>query len=161
MGWASKGRQQATPSTPPTPVGPPDPEAVRRQLAAERVAAATAWQVFIRQQVLPGVNAALRSTEFASYKAGYLSINGSRTRARVYEVTGMTDWIAPLLQALREPPYASYAIKLKGTYQTGAHYRSARPHHVDVELNSQDISRSTEEFRRRHAGGYFSVEISL
>lgn len=160
MGWVTRGRRQA--STP-TPVGPPDPEAVRRQLAAERAARLRAMQEFVAQRVLPRINAALQSVDFVSYEVGHLSIHGSRTHVSVCEVGGMTDWIAPLLQALRQPPYAGYALKFRGSYRTGAHPRSARPSHREVDLNAQDIPGSTKKFREDHAGRhvYFEVVISL
>lgn len=161
MPWGGSGkrRRAATPS--PAAVGPPDPEAVRRQLAAEQDAVRRQREVFITGRVLPAVNRALRSAKFVTYNLGDLSINGSRTGVSVREVSGGTAWAVPLLEVLKQSPYTGYTVELKGVYRTGVSAYSRESRIRAETLDAGDIAASTKEFLGRHRGGYFKVTISL
>ena len=64
----------------------------------------------INTRVLPRVNKLLGSQKYISTHVENLSIGGSINGAHVYEVSGTTNWVAPLLEALRGPAYQGYTV---------------------------------------------------
>ena len=130
-------------------------------VAAEAQARRQQWVNFIARRVLPAVNQALNSAEMVSYEVDVLTVRGSRTRTKITQYGGGIAWVAPLLNALGQPPYSDYTIRFQGTYRTGASPRSRGPHSKTVALDSTDLAAVTEKFCKDHPGASFVVEISL
>lgn len=141
------------------PSGPPDSEAVRQQQVARRAAERRQLEAFLKNKILPRVNAALRSEERISYlgKGKELSVVGSENEVIIYEVSGEWQWIEPLLKMLRSGSYRGYTIKLMGRQGgTGIGHRFKL-----TDLDEKNLEKSVNDFHARRPRGSVTVVISL
>jgi hypothetical protein len=88
---------------------PPDPTAIqgRRQ---KQTAASQREQDRRIEQILNRINKALASAHSYSKHVGSIAITGSDGKARIYETSGTTHWVGPLLASLRGPAYREYSV---------------------------------------------------
>lgn len=89
----------------------PDPAKTRARRDRQNTTAQRRIQVLVEKRVLPLINRALSSDDFRSRKAGRISVNGTVNGVSIYEVSGSTGWVSPLLAALRSPDYRAYAVR--------------------------------------------------
>ena len=144
------------------PAGPPDPDAIRRLVAAERLAQQRRWQRVVIEQVMPLVNAALGSTghKETHIRPLGLTILGSWNSLVIRKVDGADEWVAPLLGSLAAPTYERYIVSLFGLERTAALPHTSEPLFDVVEIDLRlDLSEGMSRFRAQHPRGFFEIRI--
>lgn len=123
---------------------------------------AVQWQTFVRQELLPAINVALRSTTFVVYELRGFTVAGMRSGVKILGRDRMPVWTAFVLQGLGEPAYASYTVEFRGVWGGGgAHWRSGvpTPPHI-VTLNKYRASEEAAAFTRQHLTGHLEIVIT-
>lgn len=136
------------------PSGPPDPAAIRQQMAQEKKNKRAQTERIIKSKVLPHVDAALHSSKQVSYEVGELRLEivGSKSGVHIYSEWGTHGWVKPLLKALRADPYQGYTVSLWGDH---THSR-----HPVKKLDENNIAESLRKFQRTYRYGYALVQIA-
>ncbi len=145
------------------PTSPPNWEAVQEQQAAERVRIHQEWKLFIANEVLPCINAALYSATSVEYRPRMLTVAGNQRKVRVSNIEHDITWVKYLLAALNSnPAYQRYKISFIGVRNTGAHWRSGGPFHEFIPLSTDDLHKSAQDFIKSSIWHpYFQVSIEL
>ena len=84
---------------------PPDPDEVRarlaRQASARQEGRQARWDALFQGEVFPVVNTVLGAQRYVSTQAGIFHVSGDQHKCRVLGPKGRSDWVVPLLMALR------------------------------------------------------------
>ena len=137
------------------PDQPPDPGVARQQRAARQ----RDLERYLKNEILPRVNAALSSEDSVRYDrigARRLSVSGFRQCVTVTESAGMGDWIEPLLKMLRSGPYRGYSVVAEGLW----HSSSRGPNRHRTKLNEKDIQGSLLKLRRSYRSVCACIRIT-
>jgi len=145
------------------PASPPNPDATQAQFHASQAANHREWEVFIVDEVLRCVNAALYSVEFVEYRPRMLTVWGTQEKVSVFCVWEDITWVKYLLAALNsDPAYRKYKISFIGVRGTGAHWKSTGPSHEFFLLSKDDLDKSAQAFLDDSTWTpYFQVDIEL
>jgi hypothetical protein len=81
-----------------------------RSLRALEVRQAETAQKARTDKILLLINKFLKSEQSRAAKVGPIGITGWVKGAHIFETSGSTQWVTPLLAALRDPKYKGYVV---------------------------------------------------